>query len=921
MDKDALKTDRGLDMQTTKQVFKNPYFLLEWNEAGNGLAAIRRYGGGMNYLASDKGRALGTVCATAVNPDGRESDKAEAKSDFRFSKTDEQELIWEITVRNGGEEPLVIENLKLPLQMNTVYEADAKINYTERLVRHAYISGNASVLYWQKPDGTFPALVMLCGEGTGLVDCELDSSDRCPGWFGTYSVSIHAKESDRNALYPNPKDTETRLEPGKVRVFRFLFRWAESYADIRNIVYAAGRPDVISLPGMVVPSGMDCLLGVRVRSGYTMEFPEGVTGRKLDARNGYDVYSLSFEKTGRYLVGVDYTGGRAYLDYFATEGIEELLRIRSRHVASFQQYRGEAWYDGLISLWNMETEKLITPDYREGIFPYCTGGADDPGLCKASVIAAKNCHYPVREEIEAVEYYMEHFLWGGLQRRDDEEPYPYGIYGSDYWYDNRRSPVSYDSGGHGGERMWRTFDYTHIIGLYRDMYRIARKFPELTSYLDWRGYLLRAYRTAMAFYEVPYSIFMKNGWAHHGYCDWAFKQGNFHEINIPWLIDDLEREGYPEEAAALRRYWEQKVMYMLEIHPYPFGSEMWFDSTAFESTHVIAEYGLTHALPVDLTFYDKNKNGPGEGGEIAFAPVSRETVWQFMEKQIRANLADRGCLEPTFYHMGCDVRQEGDCEYLLSYMSQLGGRSVLDYALNYAGRRDEMAPGISAEEEPYPDEMSSIWMRTGYASYLSSFMLINTGADYPWYGKEINRGAAGWAFEPLQKGRTFFPNLHDVNNAPWPYDGEIDNGFIGAMRTACSVFYRDDVFGYVFLGGHTEEIAPGKVRLVPADGLRQRFHFRGDFGLSLLAKGLRIEHFDWDLGGGTIRVCLEEIPEEKAGRISIETRGCAAELIRAGEGIRPNGNDRKGTGFSAESIGDAGKDAYWLEFAVKTVSE
>ncbi len=724
-------------------------------------------------------------------------------------------------------------------------------------------------------------------------------------------MSIHAKESDRNALYPG--NVNTRLDPGESRFFRFLFRWAESYADIREIVYDAGLPDVISLPGMVVPEGMDCLLGVRVRSTYTMDFPESVTGVKLDARNGYDVYSLSFAKTGRYAVAVDYPGGRAYLDYFATEGIETLLKIRARHVASHQQYKGDAWYDGLISLWNMESERMITPDNREVLFPYCTGGADDPGLCKASVIAAKNCYYPVREEIAAVEYYMEHFLWGGLQRRDDEKPYPYGIYGSDYWYSNRREPVSFGSGGHGGERMWRTFDYTHIIGLYRDMYRIARKYPEMTAYLDWRGYLMRAYRTAMAFYEVPYSIFMKNGWAHHGYCDWAFKQGNFHEINIPWLIDDLQWEGYPEEAAALRHYWEQKVMYMLEIHPYPFGSEMWFDSTAFESTHVIAEYALTHTLPENLTFYDKNKNGPGEGEEIAFAPVSRETVLKFMKKQIRANLADRGCLEPTFYHMGSDVRQEGDCEYLLSYMSQLGGRSVLDYALNYAGRQ------IESDADPYPDEESSIWMRTGYASYLSSFMLINTGADYPWYGKEINRGAAGWAFEPLQKGRTFFPNLHDVNNAPWPYDGEIDNGFIGAMRTSCSVLYRDEVFGMVFLGGHMEETETGRIRLIPADGLRQRFHFRGDFGLSVYTEGLRIVSVDWDPAAEAFRCRLEPIREEARRRITVDTRDCTAAFTGTSDGLRPD--LRAGRILAAETEPGAGKDACWLDFSVTHPAE
>jgi len=911
-------------MKTANKVLENQYFHLEWNENGTGLEVLRRggYEDGINFLAADKGLHLGTVFLSCTLPDGtgRAAEigrDVKVASDFRFSESDAKELIWEISVQNTAETDVVIEDLKLPLQMNTVYVADARVNYTQRLVRHAYVSGNASVLYWQRPDGVFPALVMLCGKNTSLVDCELDRSTGGPGWYGTYSVCIHAKDADRNAWFP--ENVSTHLRPWESRTFSFLFRWAESYEDIRNIVYAAGRPDVISLPGMVIPKGMDCTLAVRHRSDYTLEFPDMVKYQKKEKRGGYDVYNLSFEKTGRYPIAVKYEDGYGYLDYFATEEIETLLKIRARHVASCQQYRGDAWYNGLISLWNMETERMLTPEYTEGIYPYCTGGADDPGLCKASVIAAKNCYYPCQEEIDAVEYYMEHFLWGGLQRREDEEPYPYGIYGSDYWFDNRNSTVTYGSGGHGQERMWRTFDYTHIIGLYRDMYRIARKYPDMTKYLDWRGYLMRSYKTAIAFYEVPYSIYMKNGWAHHGYCDWAFKQGNFHEINIPWLIEDLEREGYPDEAAKLRYYWEQKVMYMLEIHPYPFGSEMWFDSTAFESTHIIAEYGLKNPLPEDLTFYDKNKNGPGEGGEIRFAPVGKDAVWDFMEKEIRANMADRGCMEPTFYHMGSDVRQGGDCDYLMSYMSQLGGRSILDYAVVYAGRRAKIIPEAS-EEKVYTEENSSIWMRTGYASYLSSFMLINTGTDYPWYGTEQNRGAAGWGFEPLQKGRMFIPTKHDISNAPWPYDGEIDNGFIGAMRTSCSVFYRDDVMGYVFLGGHTEEDGMGKYRLYPADGLRQRFHFRADCGLSVFTEGLRIECMDWNPEDGTVRICLEKIPEESVRRITLSVRDCTAEILRTGRDISQSGwLNGMNTVYFVRAGSDSGNEAengYWADIRI-----
>jgi hypothetical protein len=196
-------------------------------------------------------------------------------------------------------------------------------------------------------------------------------------------------------------------------------------------------------------------------------------------------------------------------------------------------------------------------------------------------------------------------------------------------------------------------------------------------------------------------------------------------------------------------------------------------------------------------------------------------------------------------------------------------------------------------------------------------MLINTGCDYPWYGTEENRGAAAWGFEPLQKGRTFFPKLHDVNNAPWPYDGEIDNGFIGALRTACTVFYRDDVLGYTFLGGHAEEIAPRVYRLIPADGLRQRFHFRGDYGLSILTEGLRIHSLEWNLNGATVKVCLESIPEEDHGQVTFEMRDCTAQMVRADEGIRQIGHE---SGKITVEIARTGMDSekkYWIELSTR----
>jgi hypothetical protein len=131
--------------------------------------------------------------------------------------------------------------------------------------------------------------------------------------------------------------------------------------------------------------------------------------------------------------------------------------------------------------------------------------ADDPGLGKAPFLASKNVHWPDRREIQAIEYYLENFVWGGLQRTDEERPYPYGVYGTPHWYINR-SPerrAEWTDRDLDREHVWRSYDYPHMVMLYFHMYEIAKLYPQLSTYLDARGYLERAFFTAQAFYTYP----------------------------------------------------------------------------------------------------------------------------------------------------------------------------------------------------------------------------------------------------------------------------------------------------------------------------------------------------------------------------------------------------------------------------------
>ena len=145
------------------------------------------------------------------------------------------------------------------------------------------------------------------------------------------------------------------------------------------------------------------------------------------------------------------------------------------------------------------------------------------------------------EEIAAVEYYLEHFVWGKLQRTDKETPYPYGIHGVPNWRDARDPLLRAKNENARLDRMkiWRSYDYPHMVMLYYHMYEIAKKYPAMVHYLDAAGYLERAYQTARAYFIYPYEVLP---WYE------TYKWGCYNELLIPALVETLEKEGLPGEG-------------------------------------------------------------------------------------------------------------------------------------------------------------------------------------------------------------------------------------------------------------------------------------------------------------------------------------------------------------------------------------
>ena len=104
-----------------------------------------------------------------------------------------------------------------------------------------------------------------------------------------------------------------------------------------------------------------------------------------------------------------------------------------------------------------------------------------------------------------------------------------------------------------------------------------------------------------------------------------------------------------------------------------------------------------------------------------------------------SGLAVRGWLEPAYYLLGSDFTGSSDTG-ALSYMANMGGWGILDYGLRFA-------------PEPWD------WLQLGYASYLSSWALMNTGradTNYGyWFPGPENDGASGWQFMTAKFGRAW----------------------------------------------------------------------------------------------------------------------------------------------------------------------
>ena len=244
-------------------------------------------------------------------------------------------LEWTFEVRNQTGKPIEVGDLAIPLPFNTQYVWDKTTTYTKRLIKHSFIGGNGSYIFWMRSNAAGPYLVMVPEKGT-----QLEYFDQHRG--ETFRAYIHSAASGDELTAKGGKwrlpHTKTTLapkgQPGDSAHYAFKFRWAKDYDAVHEILYQEGGFDVNVVPGMTVPTDLPTRFSLRTRNSIRKieaEYPDQTTVR-AEKGKGKDlhIYSVKFSKLGENMLKVQYGDGQYLaLDFFVTEPLETLIKKRA----------------------------------------------------------------------------------------------------------------------------------------------------------------------------------------------------------------------------------------------------------------------------------------------------------------------------------------------------------------------------------------------------------------------------------------------------------------------------------------------------------------------------------------------------------------------------------------------------------------
>jgi Family of unknown function (DUF5695) len=515
-------------------------------------------------------------------------------------------LALRFVLKNKTSEAVEVGALGIPMIFNNVLnnrsleEAHAKCSFYD-----PYIGEDAGYLQVTRLSGHGPTLVVVPDGKTpfeaynpildkkgplGAAPIFTDPTPRGITFEGFYEWMVHSRayaENEWKNAQPWNAATAFTLAPGESKTYGLKFLASDSIRNIEKTLTENKRPLAVGIPGYVLPTDIHARLFLKYpKNVRSLEVePAGAISITKDAPTsaGWKPYTVQGKAWGRSRLTVTYEDGLVQtIQYFVTKPETQVVADMGHFLTTKQWYvdpNDPFHRSPSVMTYDRETNQIVMQDSRAWI-----AGLGDEGGGGAWLSAVmKELVAPDKEELEKLQQYVDGVLWGGLQYKDG--PHPYGVRKSLFYYQPDQMPVGYYRSDfdwkswtswnkQASEQVDRSYDYPHVAAAYWVLYRLARNNQGLVTNHPWDWYLTHAYETSMAMtkYAADLGVF-----------------GQMEGDIFLEILNDLKHEGLKEQANHLEAAMRARTDRWRK-EPYPFGSEMPWDSTGQEEVYAWTKY-------------------------------------------------------------------------------------------------------------------------------------------------------------------------------------------------------------------------------------------------------------------------------------------------------------------------------------------
>ncbi|WP_165106346.1 DUF5695 domain-containing protein [Limisphaera ngatamarikiensis] len=531
-------------------------------------------------------------------------------SDFPVSirrtwAVDQGHLVLRFDLRNRANETVEIGGLALPAVFNNLIH-----NFVTRRARSLEETHETCVFFDPYPgcDAGYVQVTRLNGEGPALLVIPWGQTSfeawqplREPArpmqtFEGTFAWTVHSRawtEQEWSPAEPWNPPTSIMLAPGETRSYGLRFVPAGDIRDLDAALMRAGRPVAVGVPGYILPMDLEGQLflhyGQKVRE-IKADPPGAIEVIPFQPPSaGWQAWRLKGRHWGRARLTVTYDDGlRQTIHYYVIKPMPDVVADLGRFLFTrqwFEDANDPFGRSPSVMSYDRETDRILTQENRVWI----AGLSDEGGAGSWIAAACKLFAQPDPDQVQKFERFVNEVLWGRLQYSEGD--LQYGVRKSLFYYTTNDIPgFTYDPAL--DWRSWtswseqearsvgRGYNYPHVVIAYWTLYRLARYHPGLVQSHPWEWFLDQAWQTVMFLTSRT-----PEGRARVGYVNWGLMQGSV----FVELLRDLQREGWADKANAMEQRMRQRAERWAR-QPYPFGSEMAWDSTGQEEVYLWCKY-------------------------------------------------------------------------------------------------------------------------------------------------------------------------------------------------------------------------------------------------------------------------------------------------------------------------------------------